>query len=90
MMDPRPFGFSVALIGAAGLVISALADPIGVGQAEGFGWLQILGVILGAVVMLLGLAMAMEWVPYPGRPADTTTAPTQNTTIVEERSDRSV
>jgi hypothetical protein len=84
-MDPRPFGFVVVLIGAAGLVISALADPIGVGQADGFGWLQILGVILGAVVMLLGLAMAMEWMPYPGRPApaDTTTSPQQNTTIVE-------
>lgn len=83
-MDPRPFGFVVALIGAAGLVISALADPIGVGQAEGFGWLQILGVILGAVVMLIGLAMAMEWVPYPGRPAPAdTTSPSQNTTIVE-------
>ena len=84
MMDPRPFGFIVALIGAAGLAISAVADPIGVGQAEGFGWLQILGVILGAVVMLIGLAMAMEWVPYPGRPApDTTTSPQQNTTIVD-------
>jgi hypothetical protein len=85
MMDPRPFGFVVALIGAAGLLISALADPIGIGQAEGFGWLQILGVILGAVVALLGLAMAMEWVPYPGRPAptETTTTPQQNTTVIE-------
>ena len=83
MMDPRPFGFVVVLIGAAGTAISALADPIGVGQADGFGWLQILGVILGAVVMLIGLAMAMEWVPYPGRPADTTTTGSQNTTIVD-------
>ena len=82
MMDPRPFGFVVALIGAAGLIVSALADSIGVGQADGFGWLQILGVILGAVVILLGLAMAMEWMPYPGRRVDETT-PTQNTTIVE-------
>jgi hypothetical protein len=82
-MDPRPFGSVVALIGAAGLIISALADPIGVGQAEGFGWLQILGCILGAVVILLGFAMAAEWVPYPGRPTDTTTGPQQNTTIVE-------
>jgi hypothetical protein len=82
-MDPRPFGFVVALIGAAGLIVSALADSIGVGQAEGFGWLQILGVILGAVVILLGLAIAMQWMPYPGRPVDETTSPQQNTTIVE-------
>lgn len=81
-MEPRPFGFIVMLIGAAGLLISALADPIGVGQAEGFGWLQILGCILSGVVILLGLAMSQEWVPYPGRPADTT-SPQQNTTVVD-------
>jgi hypothetical protein len=83
-MDPRPFGSIVVLIGAVGLIISALADPIGVGQAEGFGWLQLTGCIIGGAVMLLGAAMAAEWVPYPGRPpADTTTSPRQNTTIVE-------
>ena len=82
MMDPRPLGFVVALIGAAGTVISALADPLGIGQADGFGWLQILGVILGIVVILVGLALAMEWVPYGARTADT--APTQNTTIIED------
>jgi hypothetical protein len=83
MMDPRPFGFVVTLIGVAGLVISAFADPLGIGQADGFGWLQILGCILSAVVALVGLAIAMEWVPYPGRPADTTTGPQQNTTVIE-------
>jgi hypothetical protein len=84
MMDPRPFGTIVALIGAVGLIISALADPIGVGQAEGFGWLQILGCILGGVVILLGLAMAAEWMPYPGRPVDTTADARQNTTVVRD------
>jgi hypothetical protein len=84
-MDPRPFGTVVALIGAAGLLISAFADPIGIGQAEGFGWLQILGCILGGVVILLGLAMAAEWMPYPGRPVDTAAdGPRQNTTVVRD------
>ena len=82
MMDSRPLGFVVALIGAAGIAISALADPLGIGQAEGFGWLQILGVILGIVVTLVGLAIAMEWVPYGAR-AGTATS-TQNTTIIED------
>ena len=86
MMDSRPLGFVIALIGAAGIVISALADPLGIGQAEGFGWLQILGVILGIVVMLVGLAIAMEWVPYGARTADT--GPTQNTTVIEDSSPR--
>ena len=53
-----------------------------------FGWLQTTGVILGALVIVLGVAIAMEWVPLPGRPArdDTVVAGGgQNTTIVTER-----
>jgi hypothetical protein len=84
MMDPRPTGIVLALVGAVGLVISALADPLGIGEGEVFGWLQITGVVLGAVVALLGVAMAGEWVPVPGRRTDAA-AGTQNTTIVEDR-----
>jgi hypothetical protein len=83
MMDERPLGLVIALVGAVGTAIAALADPIGIGEGEVFGWLQITGVIIGGIVTLLGLAMAMEWVPYPARRTDTTDA-AQNTTVVTE------
>jgi hypothetical protein len=65
--DPRPVGLVIALVGAVGTAISALADPLGIGEGEVFGWLQITGTIVGAIITLLGLALAMEWVPYPWR-----------------------
>jgi hypothetical protein len=89
MIDERPLGIVVALVGAVGTAIAAFADPLGIGEGDVFGWLQITGVIIGGIVTLLGLAMAMEWVPYPGRTrANTTANAGQNTTIVEDSSPR--
>jgi hypothetical protein len=67
MMDPRPLGIVLVIVGAVGTAVSALADPLGIGEGNVFGWLQITGVIIGAVVVLLGLVIAMEWLPYPRR-----------------------
>lgn len=67
MTDPRPLGIVVLVVGAVGLAVSALADPLGIGEGEVFGWLQITGVVVGAVVALLGAAIASEWVPFPPR-----------------------
>jgi hypothetical protein len=77
---------TVAVIGAVGLAISALANPLGIGETEVFGWLQWTGVIAGAVVTLLGIVIAAEWVPVGRR--DDVAAGTQNTTIVEDRTRR--
>jgi hypothetical protein len=84
-------GIVIAMVGAVGTAIAALADPLGIGEGHVFGWLQLTGVIVGAVVILFGLVMAMEWMPFFGRPAAgegggaaTTTAP--QTTIVTDRS----
>lgn len=83
-MEQRTLGFVVALVGAVGTAIAAFADPLGIGEGEVFGWLQITGVIIGGIVLLVGLALAMEWVPLPGRRTDTTAESTQNTTIVSD------
>jgi hypothetical protein len=89
MMNERPLGLVIALVGAAGTAIAALADPLGIGEGEVFGWLQITGVVIGGVVTLLGLAIAMEWVPYPGRTrTDTTADSSQNTTVIEDTTPR--
>ena len=84
MIEERPLGIVIALVGAVGTVIAALADPLGIGEGEVFGWLQITGVIIGGLVTLLGIAMVMEWIPYPARRTDTTTTSGQNTTIVSD------
>jgi hypothetical protein len=34
--------------------VSALADPIGVGEGGGFGWKQAVGVVVGAVLVAVG------------------------------------
>jgi hypothetical protein len=47
------------LIGAAGLVlalVSALANTLGIGEG-GFGWKQIVGVIVGVLLVLVGAAL---------------------------------
>jgi hypothetical protein len=85
MMEERPLGIVVTIIGVIGLFLSLLADPLGIGEGEVFGWLQITGTIISALVTLLGIAMLMEWVPYPGRRTETVAAGGQNTTIVTER-----
>ena len=73
------------MIGAVVLVVSALADPLGIGEGHVFGWLQILGVILGAVILLLGLAIAAQRIPVPGlRRTTVTSGPETTKTIVVE------
>ena len=83
MTDPRPIGILLLIGGAVGTAVSALADPLGIGEGDVFGWLQITGVVIGAVVTLLGLAIATEWVPIPGRTARGANSG-QKTTIVSD------
>jgi hypothetical protein len=89
MTDPRPIGILLLIGGAVGTAVSALADPLGIGEGNVFGWLQITGVVIGAIVTLLGLAIATEWVPVPGRTARDANSG-QQTTIVSDstRSER--
>jgi nitrate reductase gamma subunit len=58
-MDKDRVGAVVAAAGAILLVPSAFADSFGYGD-EGFGWVQALGVVIGAVALVLGLA-AILW-----------------------------
>ncbi len=83
MTDTRTVGILLLIVGAVGTAVAALADPLGIGTEGVFGWLQITGVVIGAVVTLLGLAIAAEWVPVPGRTTSVTSG-SQNTTIVSD------
>ena len=47
-------------MGAVILVLALVANPIGIGDSPGFGWKQILGVSLGAVLTVVGLALGYK------------------------------
>lgn len=55
-MDRNAVGAVLIAAGSVFLVFSALADVIGIGEG-GFGWKQILGVVIGAVVAATGTAL---------------------------------
>jgi hypothetical protein len=57
-------GIVVVVAGLVVLVLSAFADPFGYGD-EGFGWLQTLGVVLGAVAVAAGVVAAFWRRPMP-------------------------
>ena len=56
-MDRKRLGWALVALGAALVVVSALADPLGVGEGGGVGWKQITGVVVGAAVALVGSAL---------------------------------
>src|SRR5919197_2059397 len=92
MMYPRPMGILLVLVAGVGTAIAALADPLGlsINADNHFGWLQILGVIVGGVGVLVGLLIASEWVPLPwgssaGAGAAGTTAAPQTTVVTGSR-----
>ena len=62
-MDRRLVAWIVVVAGAVLLVLSVLADSIGLGGEDGFGWKQTTGVVVGAVVLVGGLA----WMYVPQR-----------------------
>lgn len=61
MVQSNRFGILMAL-GVVVILVSALADVIGVGRVDTFGWKQIAGVIAGAIV--IGIAYYLR----AGRP----------------------
>ncbi len=43
------------IVGVLVVVLSALADPLGLGRSPGFGWKQTVGVIVGLLSLLFGV-----------------------------------
>jgi len=54
-MQTPTLAWIVIGLGALLVIIAALADVLGIGRSPGFGWIQTLGVIVGALVILAGL-----------------------------------
>jgi hypothetical protein len=54
MQNPA-FAKIVMIVGILVVFISALADPLGLGRHPGFGWIQGVGVVIGALAIAVGL-----------------------------------
>jgi protein-S-isoprenylcysteine O-methyltransferase Ste14 len=54
MQNPA-FAKVVMIVGILVVLISALADPLGLGRHPGFGWIQGVGVVIGALAIAVGL-----------------------------------
>lgn len=48
-------GIFLLVLGAALLIVSLLADVIGIGANPGFGYRQIIGVVLGVIAIIRGI-----------------------------------
>ena len=49
-MNSTRMGWLLVGVGVAVLALSALADPIGIGEGGGVGWKQVVGIVVGALV----------------------------------------
>ena len=56
-MDRKRLGWAIAALGAVLVAVSALADPLGLGEGGGVGWKQITGIVVGAAVVLVGVVL---------------------------------
>ena len=57
-MSRRLLGLIIGGIGIAVAVVAALADPIGIGASDDFGWKQLLGVVVGNAMVARGFVIA--------------------------------
>jgi peptidoglycan/LPS O-acetylase OafA/YrhL len=56
-MDRKRLGWALVALGAVLAALSALADALGYGDDGGFGWKQTTGVVVGAAVIVVGVAL---------------------------------
>jgi hypothetical protein len=54
-MQNRLFSWVVIGVGVLLALISAFANPLGLGLHPGFGWKKTLGVVVGALIVVAGL-----------------------------------
>ncbi len=60
MKNKKLTSILMIVIGIALLIISLLADMIGLGGAVGFGWKQIVGTVVGAAAVVAGLVVIFK------------------------------
>lgn len=53
-MSTRALGRAACIAGVLAVIVSALADQIGLGRTSGFGWRQGLGIVVGLCLVWRG------------------------------------
>ena len=59
-MSKKMLGVVFIILGAVVLVVSLAADAVGIGNATGIGWKQILAAVIGALVALDGIFLVFR------------------------------
>jgi hypothetical protein len=60
MGGKKTVGIVVLVVGIVILVLSLVADLIGIGGRGAFGYLQIAGTVVGAIVTVVGLVLTLK------------------------------
>jgi hypothetical protein len=60
MDSRRQSALVVLVVGALLLLVSALAEPLGIGAGGGVGWKQVVGMIVGALGLAVGVLMLIQ------------------------------
>jgi hypothetical protein len=60
MGSKKTAGIVLLVVGIVVLLLSLAADPIGIGSYPGFGYYQIVGAIVGAIVAIVGLILTLK------------------------------
>lgn len=60
MENQRTIGTVLLIVGVLILIVSLVADVIGLGATARFGYWQITGVVVGALVAIAGLVFALR------------------------------
>ena len=58
-MSAKQAGLLLVVVGVAAALLAALANPLGIGHG-GFGWHQVLLLVVGIVLALVGVGMVLR------------------------------
>jgi peptidoglycan/LPS O-acetylase OafA/YrhL len=68
-MSRRTVGLTLAVVGLIVGLLFALADAIGLGGSPGFGRSQIIGIVVGVVILIVGVVIFARSRPTPTQAA---------------------
>ena len=58
-MDRKRLAWALVALGAALAALSALADPLGIGEGGGIGYKQVTGMVVGGAMVVAGLVFVV-------------------------------